>query len=85
MLVMVQACTPPLLLAGPLGRKTLEPWRGVLHSFNVVLAVMLSRFAIFDILAVGINLPAVVNYPLLVASLQSEQLNEGKPYNHMTI
>lgn len=52
MLVMVQACTPPLLLAGPLGRKKLEPWRGILHSCNVVLAVLLSRFAIFDIVAV---------------------------------
>ena len=52
MLVMVQACTPPLLLAGPLGRKKLEPWRGILHSCNVVLAVLLSRFAIFDILQV---------------------------------
>lgn len=52
-LVMVQACTPPLLLAGPMGRKKLEPWRGILHSCNVVLAVMLSRFAIFDIVAVS--------------------------------
>lgn len=59
-LVMVQACTPPLLLAGPMGRKKLEPWRGILHSCNVVLAVMLSRFAIFDIVAVSPRRPPFI-------------------------
>lgn len=52
MLVMVEGSTPALLLAGPLGHTKLEPWRGIVHSSNVVLAVMLSRFAIFDIVAV---------------------------------
>ncbi len=51
-LVLVQAVTPPLLLATHLKRRRLEPWRGVLHACNVVLAVLLARFAIFDILQV---------------------------------
>ena len=54
-LVLVQAITPPLLLAGPLQRKRLEPWRGLLHAANVALAVGLARFAIFDILAVSVT------------------------------
>ena len=51
-LVVVQAVTPPFLLAGPLKRRRLEPWRGLLHATNVVFAVLLARFAIFDILQV---------------------------------
>ena len=51
-LVVVQAVTPPFLLAGPLKRRRLEPWRGMLHATNVVFAVLLARFAIFDILQV---------------------------------
>lgn len=54
-LVVVQAVTPPFLLAGPLKRRRLEPWRGVLHATNVVFAVLLARFAIFDILQVGFH------------------------------
>ena len=57
MLVVVQAVTPPFLLAGPLKRRRLEPWRGLLHATNVVFAVLLARFAIFDILQVRAQPP----------------------------
>lgn len=60
-LVLVQAVTPPLLLATHLKRRRLEPWRGVLHACNVVLAVLLARFAIFDILQVCILRQAQIN------------------------
>ena len=52
---MPRPVTPPLLLYEPATdpasqRRSLAPWKGLLHALAVVAAVAVARFALFDMI-----------------------------------